>query len=73
MRLTCKEASRLLSQGLDRDLPLAQRAALRLHLTLCDACTRVKRQFEFMRRALGAYSAGEVPGPDRPDDRLPPK
>jgi anti-sigma factor RsiW len=58
MKLTCREASRLLSQGLDRELTLAQRAQLKLHLTVCDACTRVKAQFQFLRRALSAYSAG---------------
>ena len=67
VRLTCKEASRLLSQGLDRELTLAQLASLRLHLTLCDACTRVKAQFEFIRRALSTYSGGD------PDERKPPK
>ena len=57
MRLTCREASRLISQGLDRDLTFGQRATLRMHLTFCDACTRVKAQFEFLRRALSSYSA----------------
>ena len=57
MKLTCRDASRMLSEGLDKKLNLADRAALRLHLTLCDACTRLKSQFEFMRRALKAYAA----------------
>lgn len=57
MRITCKEASRLLSEELDGKLTLGQRASLRLHLTLCDACTRVKQQFEFIRRALRSYSS----------------
>ena len=61
MKLTCKEASRLLSQGLDRDLTLAQRTQLQLHLAVCTACTRVKSQFEFLRRALSAYSKGDTP------------
>ena len=52
MRITCKEASRLISLGLDRNLTLGQRTALRLHLTFCDACTRVKAQFEFLRDEL---------------------
>ena len=64
MRLTCREASRLISEGLDRELTLAQRASLKLHLTVCDACTRVKAQFEFMRRALASYS-GEGDGSDK--------
>jgi anti-sigma factor RsiW len=62
MRLTCREASRLLSDGLDKQLSFADRAALKLHLAFCSACTRVKAQFEFMRRALAAYAG-------RDDDR----
>jgi len=57
--LNCKEASRLQSQAMDRDLRLPDRVALRLHLGICDACSRVTRQLEFLRRALRAY-----PGPD---------
>ncbi len=57
--MTCKQASRLLSEGLDRDLPLTQRAALRLHLSICTACSRVNRQFDFLRKAMSRY-----PGPD---------
>jgi len=45
MKLTCKDASRLISEGLDRKLGLAQRTALRLHLAVCDACTRVSARF----------------------------
>ena len=69
MRLTCREASRLISRGLDRELTLGQRARLRLHLTVCDACTRVKAQLEFLRRAVSAYSRGDTP--DREDERPP--
>ena len=72
LRLTCKEASRLLSQRLDRELTLAQRAQLRLHLTLCDACSRVKMQFELIRRALSTYSRDELPRREHDSDRNPP-
>ena len=57
MRLTCREASRLISEGLDRDLSFADRAALRLHLALCDACNKLKAQFQFLRRALSTYAS----------------
>jgi anti-sigma factor RsiW len=59
VKLTCKEASRLLSVGLDTKLSLADRAALRLHLALCDACNKLKAQFDFMRRALSAYTKSD--------------
>ena len=66
MSLDCKEASRLISAGLDRDLDLGQRTALRLHLLICTACSRVKAQFAFLHRAAPHY-----PGPE--DDAVPPK
>ena len=64
LRLSCKEASRLISQGMDRRLSIAERIALRLHVGICDACTRFTSQVRFLRRALGAY-----PGPDEPEGR----
>ena len=59
MRLTCKEAARLISEGLDRNLNVAERTRLQLHVAVCKACERVTRQFEFLRRATRQY-----PGPD---------
>jgi ABC-type polysaccharide/polyol phosphate transport system ATPase subunit len=52
MLLNCKEATRLVSQGLDRRLGLAERLALRLHLLICDGCTNFGKQAAFLRRAL---------------------
>ena len=63
MRITCKEATRLISTGLDRELGFADRVALRLHLAVCSACNVMKSQFEFLRRALSTYSR-----PERDDD-----
>jgi hypothetical protein len=63
MRITCKEASRLISSGLDQKLSLQDRTVLRMHLAVCSACNVLKAQFEFMRRALASYSRS-----DRDDD-----
>jgi hypothetical protein len=52
MILSCKEVSRMVSQGLDRRLSLFERLRLRLHLALCDGCTNFKKQMDFLRRAL---------------------
>jgi hypothetical protein len=61
MMITCKEASRLISEGLDRNLSVAERAKLRVHVAICVACDRLTRQLDFLRRA-----AREYPGPDEP-------
>lgn len=52
LRLSCQQASRLLSQQQDERLPIGKRMRLRLHLMYCDACTNVSRQFETLRLAL---------------------
>jgi hypothetical protein len=55
IRISCKDASRLISQLQDGDIPLAQRLRVRLHLMLCDACTRFEQQVRFLRAALRSY------------------
>jgi len=59
LRLSCKEASRLISQGMERRLSLGERIALRLHVRICDACTRFTSQMKFLRRALRAYPGAD--------------
>lgn len=61
--LTCKEASRLQSQAMDRDLHLGERLSLQFHSGICDACSIVSNQMAFLRRALRDY-----PGPEKDDD-----
>ena len=52
LRLSCQQASRLLSQRQDETLPFGKRMRLRLHLMYCDACTNVSRQFDTLRMAM---------------------
>jgi hypothetical protein len=51
-RRTCKEVSALLIAREDRELPLADRLALRLHMAMCQACPRFERQLLTMRNAM---------------------
>jgi putative zinc finger protein len=50
--LSCKEATSLVSQGLDRRLGFAERVVLRMHLLLCDGCTNFSKQVAFLRKAM---------------------
>ena len=52
MMLSCKQVSRLVSQGLDRELGFADRVRLRVHLAICDGCTNFSRQIAFLREAM---------------------
>ena len=53
--VNCKQAARLMSDAMERPLPLSDRVKLRLHLYWCEACTRYRRQLAFMRKALRRY------------------
>jgi len=50
--INCRQAHRLLSGQCDGTLDWRQRAALRLHLLGCDACSIVQRNFAFLSRAV---------------------
>ncbi|HEY9101360.1 zf-HC2 domain-containing protein [Chitinimonas sp.] len=49
--MKCKDATRLVSEGLDRQLALGERVRLRLHLFICHYCTDFSTQVRFLRRA----------------------
>ena len=53
--LTCREATRLLLEDEDRELPIADRVALQVHVKICFACQRFVSQLNFMRRATSAW------------------
>lgn len=53
--LSCKEAAALISESLDRKLPLGQRMALRLHLLMCRFCSRYRAQLLTLRAAIRRY------------------
>jgi hypothetical protein len=52
MMLTCKDVTRLVSEGLDRRLAFGERLRLRLHLAICAGCDQFSRQMAFLRRAM---------------------
>jgi hypothetical protein len=49
---TCKDMTRLLSDAMDRPLPLGTRVRMRLHFLICKWCERYKSQLVFLRQAL---------------------
>ena len=53
--LSCEEVTQLVSESLDRKLPLRKRLAVRIHYLFCKACPQFERQVRFMRDALGNY------------------
>ena len=59
MMLSCKETTRLLSQGEDRKLAFSEWIALRVHLAICKGCRNVDVQFKFLRSAVNSLSVDE--------------
>lgn len=55
----CKEVSRLVSELLDRKLPLYQRMGIRIHLLMCKFCRRFQQQLMLIRATLRAESLYE--------------
>lgn len=66
--LSCKDVSRLVSQGEDRRLSRWEAFRLRAHLAVCDACARLDAQVRFLRRAMRVMGSGRPFDTDR-DDR----
>jgi len=64
LRRTCKEATALMLAREDRELPLAERLALRMHLAACRACPVVARQLLTMRNAMKTWRSYTETAPD---------
>lgn len=67
--LTCKDATRLVSEHQDRALSLRERIGLRMHLWMCVNCRRFERQIGMIRKLLHlsideAGMAGEELSPE---------
>lgn len=53
--ISCKDASRLLSQLQDGPVSWIDRVKLRLHLIACEACRSFERQLGVLREAMRRY------------------
>ena len=63
INLDCKDVSRLISQGLDEDLPPGERARMRVHFVICETCRNVDEQMQFIRRAMRKLGDDDLPPP----------
>ena len=50
--LSCKQASQIISQSLDKPLTMRERFALKLHLIICKYCKRFSQQVQTLRVAI---------------------
>lgn len=59
--LDCKAVSKMISDGLDKTLPPAERARMRLHFVLCETCRDVDEQMAFLRQAMKRLGREDPP------------
>lgn len=52
LRLTCKQAHRLIAERMDRDLKLMEDVRVRLHLRRCACCAEFVQQMGLLRKAM---------------------
>ena len=52
LRLTCKQAHRVIVESLDRDLKVMDDVRVRLHLRRCPCCAEFVKQMDLMRSAM---------------------
>jgi len=53
--ISCREASRLMSEKIDRRLGLSERFFLGLHLAMCKGCSMISKQITGLRKLIRAY------------------
>jgi hypothetical protein len=53
--ISCREASRLMSEKMDRGLGLAERLSLGLHLAMCKGCSMISKQIIGLRKLFRAF------------------
>ena len=63
LKPTCEEVHRLTSEGLDRELSVIERARVRMHLLVCNACRTFTGQMSLLRDAMRRLGADDEAGP----------
>jgi len=67
--LTCKEISKLISESLDRELPLRERIGVKFHLMMCSLCRTYNRQMHALRSTIHRSSDAVPPEHLSPEAR----
>lgn len=56
--LSCKDATKLLSESRESTLPVFKRIAVKIHISRCALCARFKEQLMFMADLIHLYGQG---------------
>ena len=67
---SCKDVTQLLSEAMDRSLPLGKRIGVRFHLLICKFCARYERQLLLIRETVRRLVATEEKSGEPPGETL---
>jgi len=56
---SCKKITGMISESMDRKLPLSRRMGIRFHLMMCALCRRYRQQLLFIRTLLRSDKEAE--------------
>lgn len=66
---SCKKITAMVSESMDRKLPLSRRMGIRFHLMMCSLCRRYQQQLLFIRSVLRRdKEADDISDQTLPDD-----
>ena len=68
--MNCKQATRLLSERMERDLNRRERLGLKLHVMLCRGCRNFGHQMRSLRDLAQSYAKGRAAPDDGPDEQV---
>lgn len=54
--MNCVQATRLMSDGRERDLTLRERAAIKIHTLMCDGCSNFNVQIQNLGQIARRYA-----------------
>jgi predicted anti-sigma-YlaC factor YlaD len=66
--LSCEEATRLMSDAMERPLSVRDRLSLNVHLAMCKGCRNFGQQVQGLRKVARAYARRNEEEPDEPRD-----
>lgn len=58
-KVSCREATKLLSDASERKLGLLESASLKIHLSICQMCRNFDSQLRFLRKASEKFRTGD--------------
>ncbi len=66
----CPEVTRILSLGMEKEVPLITRIKLRIHFLMCSFCERYMKQLKYIRQVSREFpeKIGEVSNAALPPD-----